>query len=75
MKKIWTAIQPVLAQLLTSKKALATGAAILVGLGEKIGLHLPLEATIAIVGSIGVYVLGQGWADSGKEAAKIAAGK
>lgn len=67
------AFKTLLGKLLTSKKFLATVAGVLVALGSKIGLDLPTEATLSIVGAIAAYVIGQGIADNGKEAAKVAA--
>jgi len=42
-----------------------------VWLGGKVGLHADTETMAGIVGPIVAYVLGQGLADAGKEAAKL----
>jgi hypothetical protein len=59
--------------LLSSKKFVATLIAALVWFGGKVGLHVDTETLAGIVGPIVAYVLGQGLADSGKEAAQITA--
>jgi hypothetical protein len=58
--------------LLTSKKAAAMVAAVIMTIiGKKVGLD---EAQVTgIVGSIIAYIIGQGIADNGKEAAKVTA--
>lgn len=70
MKKFWNVVKPLLAQVFTSKKALATMAGVVVALLGKLGVTLPLEMTVSILGLIGAYVIGQGIADNGKEAVK-----
>lgn len=70
MQNFWKAVKPLLAQVFTSKKALATMAGVVVALLGKLGVQLPLEVTISILGLIGTYVIGQGIADNGKEAVK-----
>lgn len=61
-----------LKELLGSKKAWAAAVAAIVGLlGKKVGLD---EDTITkVVGAIVAYILAQGVADLGKEAAKVKA--
>ena len=59
--------------LLGSKKFLAALIAAIVWVAGKAGLHASTEMVSGIVGPIVAYVLGQGIADHGKEAAKIAA--
>lgn len=66
---IWTTVKA----LLSSKKFIAALIAALVWLGGKVGLHVDSETMAGIVGPIVAYVLGQGIADHGKEAAQIAA--
>lgn len=66
---LWTTIKA----LLSSKKFIAALIAALVWLGGKVGLHVDSETMAGIVGPIVAYVLGQGIADHGKEAAQIAA--
>ena len=57
-----------LAEVLTSKKALATIAGVLVVATNKIGLNLPEEAVTQIVAAIAAYVVSQGLADFSKNA-------
>ncbi len=59
--------------LLSSKKFVAALIGALVWLGGKVGLNVDTETMAGIVGPIAAYVLGQGIADSGKEAAQITA--
>ena len=66
---IWTTVKA----LLSSKKFIAALIAALVWLGGKVGLHVDSETMAGIVGPIVAYVLGQGIADHGKEAAQITA--
>lgn len=65
---IWNTVKA----LLSSKKFVAAMIAALVWLGGKVGLHVDTETLAGIVGPIVAYVLGQGIADHGKEAALIA---
>jgi hypothetical protein len=60
----------VLKQILTSKKALAAILGVVVGLAAKLGLALDTETLMAILSPILAYILGQGLADTGKEAVK-----
>jgi hypothetical protein len=55
-----------LAEVLTSKKAIATMAGVLIVATNKIGLQLPEEAVTQIIGAIAAYVVSQGLADFGK---------
>ena len=55
-----------LAEVLTSKKAIATMAGVLIVATNRIGLQLPEEAVTQIVGAIAAYVVSQGLADFGK---------
>ena len=57
-----------LADVLTSKKAIATLAGVLVVATNRIGLQLPEEAVTQIVAAIAAYVVSQGLADFGKAA-------
>ena len=57
-----------LAEVLTSKKALATIAGVLVVATNRIGLNLPEEAVTQIVAAIAAYVVSQGLADFSKNA-------
>jgi len=57
-----------LAEILTSKKAIATMAGVLIVATNKIGLNLPEEAVTQIVAAIAAYVVSQGLADFSKNA-------
>jgi hypothetical protein len=57
-----------LAEVLTSKKAIATMAGVLIVASNRIGLQLPEEAITQIIGAIAAYVVSQGLADFGKAA-------
>lgn len=57
----------------SSKKFVMTIAAVIAAWAGKIGLELPTETVTLIVGPIVVYVAAQGWADTGKSAAKVEA--
>ena len=57
-----------LAEVLTSKKAIATMAGVLIVASNRIGLQLPEEAITQIMGAIAAYVVSQGLADFGKAA-------
>jgi len=56
------------AELLTSKKAIATLAGVLIVATNRIGLQLPEDAVTQIIGAIAAYVVSQGLADFGKAA-------
>ena len=60
--------------LLTSKKFLVATLACVVWLVGKLGVHLDNDALLGAVTPLWTYVIGQGIADPGKEAAKITAG-
>jgi hypothetical protein len=57
-----------LAEILTSKKAIATIAGVLLVATNRIGLNLPEEAVTQIVAAIAAYVVSQGLADFSKNA-------
>jgi hypothetical protein len=59
-----------LAELLTSKKALAAVAGVIIAATNRYGLQLPEEAVNQILAAVVAYVIGQGLADFGK-AAKV----
>ena len=59
------------AEVLTSKKAIATIAGVLLVMTNKIGLQLPEEAVTQIVAAIAAYVVSQGFADFGKSKAML----
>ncbi len=59
--------------LLASKKFVAALIGALVWLGGKVGLDVDSTTMAGIVAPICAFVIGQGWADSGKEAAQITA--
>lgn len=60
-----------------SKKAVATVAGalftLLAPVARRYGVEITEEQVLEVLGLIGAYVIGQGVADHGKEAAKIAA--
>lgn len=58
---------------LSSKKAMAMGSALLVAAAARFGFHLDGATIITFLASVSAYVLGQGVADHGKEAALITA--
>ena len=58
-------------EMLTSKKFLASIAGVIVAAAARIGLELDANVVIELLIPIVGYVVSQGWADSGKEAAKI----
>ena len=60
-----------LAEILTSKKAIATIAGVLLVATNKIGLNLPEEAVTQIVAAIAAYVVSQGLADFSKSCRDI----
>ena len=55
----------------TSKKFIMALAGVAVTGAGRIGLQLPVEDVALIVMPVVAYIIGQGWADSGKEAAKV----
>ena len=57
--------------LATSKKFIASVAGVVVAAVAKIGLDLDTEAVATLLAPIIAYIIGQGWADNGKEAARI----
>jgi len=70
---MWTkTIKPLLADILTSKKALALIASAIVWALAQAGVVATPEAILPLLGVISVYLLGQGIADKGKEAVKAA---
>lgn len=66
MNLVWNTVKA----LLSSKKFVAALIAALVWLTGKVGLSVDTETMAGIVGPIVAYVVGQGIADAGKEAAK-----
>ena len=64
----------VLKGLLASKKFVAMIVGLIVIIVGKLGLNLDPEAVTKVVGLIMAYIVGQGIADNGKEAAKVEAG-
>ena len=69
---MWNTIKPVLAQILTSKKALALlAAAIVWALAQAKVIASPSDI-LPLLGILATYILGQGLADNGKEAVKEA---
>lgn len=60
--------------MLGSKKAVAAMVGMVVALAAKVGLDLEVSAVMTVVGPVIAYVVAQGIADNGKEAAKVANG-
>ena len=60
-------------EMLTSKKFIAMVAGFIVTLLAKWKINIDPQTVMSLVGLIIAYIVGQGWADSGKEAAKIEA--
>ena len=58
-------------EILTSKKVLATVSGVVVALALRLGFEVSVETVATVISPIVAYILGQGWADTGKEAAKI----
>jgi hypothetical protein len=58
-----------LLDMLQSKKFIAALVALLVALGAKAGLKLDTDLVMMLVSPLWLYILGQGIADHGKEAA------
>lgn len=56
-----------------SKKFIATVAGAITAAALKIGMNLPVEDVATVLAPIVTYILAQGWADRGKEAAKVVA--
>lgn len=56
---------------LTSKKFIVTVASTITAAAMKIGLEMPTETVAAVLTPVIAYLLAQGWADRGKEAAKV----
>lgn len=53
-------------ELITSKKAIAAFAGVLVSLFAKNGLNIPEQTVMEILSLIAAYIVGQGIADAGK---------
>lgn len=66
-------LKSLLKSLFGSKKVRALLAGWAVILAAKLGLDLSPTDVAEMLGVLVAYILGQGWADSGKEAAKIEA--
>jgi hypothetical protein len=58
---------------LESKKLAATLVSVLCWIATRLGWDLASAELLVLVGAIQSYVLAQGWADKGKEAAKLTA--
>jgi hypothetical protein len=67
MNPIWQVIK----EAATSKKFIMTVAGVVTAAALKINLDISTEAVATILSPLLAYLIGQGWADSGKEAAKI----
>jgi hypothetical protein len=64
-------MKELLKQILTSKKAWATIAAILVWVLGRVGWDVDAEELLPVVGALCAFVVGQALADVGKEAKKL----
>jgi uncharacterized protein YpuA (DUF1002 family) len=58
----------IVADIVTSKKALAAIAGVVIAATNRYGLQLPEEAVNQIIAAVIAYVVGQGLADFGKNA-------
>src|SRR5688500_530191 len=67
MSAIWLTIR----EFLTSKKFIVAVAGLIVAAAGKVGLELPTETVVLLLAPIITYLISQGWADRGKEAAKV----
>jgi hypothetical protein len=68
---MFAALKQLVIDILSSKKAIATIAAVItVVLGGKLK-WLDEATTQLVVAAVGAYVVGQGWADMGKEKSKV----
>lgn len=67
MNPIWQVIK----EAATSKKFIVTVAGVIAAAAMKINLELSTEAVATILAPVVAYLFAQGWADSGKEAAKV----
>lgn len=61
----------VIAELLTSKKAIAAAVGVFLAVTNRYGLQLPEEAINQIIAALVSYVIGQGLADFGKNATGV----
>lgn len=66
-----TAIWLTLKEFITSKKFIVAVAGVILATAGKYGLNLDPDSVQNIVYVVVAYLIGQGWADSGKEAAKV----
>jgi len=60
-----------LLEMLTSKKAIAAAAGVIVAFAARYGLQLPEDAVNQILAPIVAYILAQGAADFGKHSQKV----
>lgn len=67
-------MKQVLVDMLTSKKFLTMIVALILGVTNRIGLNLPESELQIVIASLMTYIIGQGFADAGKEKAKIEKG-
>jgi hypothetical protein len=67
MNPIWQVIK----EAATSKKFIVTVASVITAAAMKINLELSTEAVATILAPAVAYIIGQGWADAGKEATKV----
>lgn len=69
MSAIWLTVK----EFLTSKKFIVGVAGLIVTALAKLHFDIPESLVQEFVGIVIAYLLAQGWADSGKEAAKVTA--
>jgi hypothetical protein len=67
MSAIWLTVK----EFLTSKKFIVAVVGIILSLAARYNLNLDAAAVESIVYIVIAYLIGQGWADAGKEAAKV----
>ena len=67
-------LKKTLVDMITSKKALATAAGLIVAAAAKYGFGLDETTVTQILAAVAAYVVGQGLADMGKGAVKIDGG-
>lgn len=67
MSAIWLTLK----EFATSKKFIVAVAGVIIATAGKYNLNLDPDSVQNVVYVIVAYLIGQGWADSGKEAAKV----
>lgn len=67
MSAVWLTLR----EFITSKKFIVAVGGVVIAAAGKYNLHLDPDSVQNIVYVVVAYLIGQGWADSGKEAAKV----